>query len=211
MCSFQLYQGHLWNWASLSKAQQGTYLISCLCLYAVVIVERLKLLFLKIWCLSHLGWRLLSDVHCLEGFPNACSLTHSVLQVLKGIWLCLCYQEQQLSSQAQSVRITKPAIFLRDVSFYTLSAGIPAFLSKPLPILPSPIPERLPDVWQCLNSFPLSKHGPAALPDALLLVSALDDEGSPGREEQPAGFWREGLLVLQGAEGRRRPLPAARF
>lgn len=70
----------------LGKSDQGTagHLVNQLplCLYVVVIVERLKLLFLKILlflkCLSHLGWRLLSDIHCLEGFPNACSLTHSV-------------------------------------------------------------------------------------------------------------------------------------
>lgn len=66
----------------LGKSEQGTAgnLLNQLplCLYAVVIVKRLKLLFLKILCLSHLGWRLLSDIRCLEGFPNACSLTHSV-------------------------------------------------------------------------------------------------------------------------------------
>lgn len=127
--------------------------------------------------------------------------------MLKGTWLCLCYQEQQLPSQAQSGRTANS----RACSFNTLSVGTPAFLSKLLPILPSPIPEQLPDVWQCLNFLPLSKHGPAAVPDALMPVSALGDEGSPGREEQPAGFWREGLLVLQGAEGWRGPLPAARL
>lgn len=78
--------------------------------------------------------------------------------------------------------------FLRDGNFNTLSVRTPAFLSRLFPILPSSMPEQHPVVWQCLNLSPLSKSGPATLPDAMMLVSALDDEGSPRREEQPAGF-----------------------
>lgn len=43
-------------------------------------------------------------------------------------------------------------------------------------------------VYTCLNLLPMSKHELAALPDALIFVSALDDKGSPRREEQPEGF-----------------------
>lgn len=39
-----------------------------------------------------------------------------------------------------------------------------------------------------LNLLPVSQHELAALPDALMLVSALDDKGSTRREEQPEGF-----------------------
>ena len=43
-------------------------------------------------------------------------------------------------------------------------------------------------VYACLNLLPVSKRELAALPEALVLVSALDDKGSPRREEQPEGF-----------------------
>jgi len=42
--------------------------------------------------------------------------------------------------------------------------------------------------YTCLNLLPVSKHELAALSDALMLVSALDDKGSPRREEQPERF-----------------------
>lgn len=71
-----------WTSVRLGKAGQGTAgnLLNQLplCLDAIVIAERLKLFFLKILCFSRIGWRLLSNPCCLEGFPNACSLTHSV-------------------------------------------------------------------------------------------------------------------------------------
>lgn len=66
-------------------------------------------------------------------------------------------------------------------------------------------------MYTCLNLLPVSKRELAALPDALMIVSALDDKGSPGREKQPKGFRRKGLPVLKAAEGWRRPLPPACF
>lgn len=87
----------------------------------------------------------------------------------------------------------------------------PAFLSELLPIcLPPYLSDfhRHGNVWTyclCLTTGWLL----SLMMTSLMLVSAPDDEGSPRREEQPAGFWWEGLLVLQGAEGWRRPLPPA--